>query len=202
MEEDFGKDLGGLEAGGITSLEIVIAEEWKELLRMSSQTFMDLCEELRLFLQRQTTNMRSSISVEMQVAVTLYYLPDEGRYCKVANAFGISRASASVIVRTVSLVIAKYLGSKYIRLPKTEDEFESLASNCEYNHGFLQYIAAVDGTHTFIKRSVKTPADYVNRKNRFSLNIQATFNYKCCFMDVVIKWPGSLHDARIFQFQG
>ena len=37
--------------------------------------------------------MRSSIDVVKQVAVTLYYLSDEGRIRKTANAFGISRTS-------------------------------------------------------------------------------------------------------------
>ena len=34
--------------------------------------------------------MRKPVSVEMQVAVTLYYLADEGRFHKVANAFGLA----------------------------------------------------------------------------------------------------------------
>ena len=39
--------------------------------------------------------IRDHISVEMQVACTLYYLADEGRLRKAANAFRISKSSAS-----------------------------------------------------------------------------------------------------------
>ena len=46
---------------------------------------MKLCDKVKPFLQKQSTNMRSAIDVEKQVAVTLYYLSDEGRYRKVAK---------------------------------------------------------------------------------------------------------------------
>lgn len=49
-------------------------------------TFYKLCEELRPFIYRQVSNMRSPVEVEMQVALTLSYLANEGRLQKTANA--------------------------------------------------------------------------------------------------------------------
>ena len=72
---------------------IVVADEWRENFRMSKENFMKLCDKVRPFLQKQSTNRRYPINVEKQVAVTLYCLSDEGRYLKVANAFGIGKIS-------------------------------------------------------------------------------------------------------------
>ena len=71
---------------------------------------------------KKTTNMRKPVSVEKQVAATLYYLSDEGRYRKVANAFGLGKSTVSEIVRRVCAVISIVLGPKYIKFQKTENE--------------------------------------------------------------------------------
>ena len=53
---------------------VTVAREWKENLRLCCPTFMELCEDLSPLLKRKSTRMRCPISVETQMAVTLYYL--------------------------------------------------------------------------------------------------------------------------------
>ena len=45
---------------------------WKDNLRMSQDTFHILCNELRPYIQKELTNMRSPVTVEERVAVTVW----------------------------------------------------------------------------------------------------------------------------------
>ena len=73
---------------------------------------------------------------------------------------------------------------------KTKEEVEEAVKQFFLKHGFPQCIGAIDGTHVGKKQPSENSTDYINRKGKYTLNIQAVADYKYCFSDVVIKWPG------------
>ena len=75
--------------------EIVIQGEWRKNFRMSRSSLYELADQLRPYIEGRTTIMRAPVDVVKQVAVTLYYLSNEGRLRKTANAFGLSRQVVS-----------------------------------------------------------------------------------------------------------
>ena len=65
--------------------------------------------------------------------------------------------------------------------------------------GFPQCIGAVDGTHLPILAPLECANDYYNRKGFHSVIMQAVADHRCCFANIFIGWPGSLHNARVFK---
>lgn len=57
----------------------------------------------------------------------------------------------------------------------------------------------MDGTHIRIDKPTEDQDSYINRKQYFSLHMQGVVNHKLRFFDVFIGYPGSVHDARVFQ---
>ena len=83
---------------------VVLPEEWKGNFRMCKENFVKLCNELRCHIQKKTTTMWSAVDVETQVALTLYYLADEGRLRRTACVFGPIISTVSIIIRRVARV--------------------------------------------------------------------------------------------------
>ena len=66
--------------------------------------------------------------------------------------------------------------------------------------GFPVTLGAIDCTHVRIdKPGGQFGDDSINRKNFPSFNVQATCDQNYIFTSVDVGWPGSVHDARIFQ---
>jgi hypothetical protein len=58
----------------------------------------------------------------------------------------------------------------------------------------------IDGTHIPIQSPGGPRAEiYRNRKTYFSLNVQIVGGPQLEILDIVVRWPGSTHDSRIFE---
>ena len=68
----------------------------------------------------------------------------------------------------------------------------------EQRWGFPMCAGAFHGTHIPIVAPAECHAEYVNRKGYHSIIMQAVVDCKYLYRDVVIGWPGSVHDARVF----
>ena len=104
----------------------------------------------------------------------------------------------SLIIRKVSKPIVEFLEKDYIKLSETVVEVENLTQIFLEHDGFPQCIGAIDGTRIPICQPNQNYADYINRKEFTSINVQALYDYRYCFLNVVVKWPGSVHHSRIF----
>ena len=116
---------------------------------------------------------------------------------KTANSFGIGKFTVSSIIKNAT-EISKHLGPKFIKLPLTENQVEQLTYYCfEKVHGF-PCLDAVGRTHGKITILKNNPTDFINRKDQHSINVQACLDYNYSFFDVVVKWTGNVHEARIW----
>ena len=50
-----------------------IYRDWVQNLRMDKETFTYICEEIREFVEKPNTNFKKALTVEMRVAIALYF---------------------------------------------------------------------------------------------------------------------------------
>ena len=172
---------------------------WKKNLRMSKECFYNLVAQLDPVIgpKPNSPNYRF-LTTDKKLAVTLYYLKDTGSLWMTANTFGIHQSTVTKVITEVCSAINRLLGPTYIHLPRNKGEMRQKASEFELKFGMIQAIGCIDGTHVALKRPPDNSQDFFNYKQFFSLNIQAVCDSNGYFMDVECRWPGSVHDAKVF----
>jgi hypothetical protein len=171
-------------------------ELWYANFRVTKETFRFLLDAIGEEIYHPDTVMRSSISIRRRLALTLYFLASTAEYRTIANLFGVSRSFVCVCVKDVCRAITNCL-SKVISFPQG-DQLLHVIHGYERKWGFPMCAGAIDGTHIPILAPTESHAEYVNRKGYHSIIMQAVVDCDYLFRDVVIGWPGSVHDARVF----
>ncbi|XP_057290131.1 putative nuclease HARBI1 [Hydractinia symbiolongicarpus] len=179
--------------------DVLPEEDWKKNFRMTKAMFTDLVDQIRIWITPDNTSPNyRALSAEKKVAVTLYYLKDTGSLSMTANTFGLHISTVSKVIRDVCNCITYKLGPKTIALPKTKEEMLEKVGEFEAKFRMTQAFGCIDGTHVQILRPSEHSQDYFSYKMYFFLNVQAVCDFRGYFMDVDCRWPGSVHDAKVF----
>ncbi|XP_051987451.1 putative nuclease HARBI1 isoform X1 [Xyrauchen texanus] len=158
------------------------------------------------------------------VCVALRFFASGMFLYSVGDAENLNKATICRTIRNVSLAL-KSLVHIFITFPghrrfiHIKEEFYKIAGNTNNNRllqnvtlaqsqydtlfcvtAFPNVIGTVDCTHIRIQRpSGAHEGDYVNGKSFHSVNVQMICDADCLITNLEAKWPGSVHDSRIFR---
>lgn len=112
--------------------------------------------------------------------------------------FGLSQPTISRIVKDISLRITNNINT-WVKFPRI-DQLETVKRKFYQIARFPGVTMAMDCTHIPISSSRGEQAElFRNRKGWMSINVQLIVGPNMEMYDVVARWPGSVHDSRIFQ---
>ena len=164
------------------------------LYRISRYIFRELLNEIPSQLFQSTTRSHSMPPTTL-LAVTLQFLATGSFQTVVASAQCISQTFASTCVTAVCDGSAAIAG-RYIQFPS--ESLQIFIQESFHQRGGLPLaFGCTDGSHVAIIAPASNEEVYVKRKLFHSIKIQEISDHEFRFMDAVVMWPGSTHDAFI-----
>ena len=107
----------------------------------------------------------------------------------------MSISLASVTFNKVYRVLVATLYNRYVKLPRTDQEWESELKGFLENYE-LSCVGAWDGFHAYVSSKLKS---YFSFKKRYSMSNLGLVSYNKKFLYCAIGAPGSTHDARMLR---
>lgn len=139
-----------------------------------------------------------SISPMVQFLLTLRYYATGSFLISMGDFMGVSKASASRIVKRVSEAITT-LRPRFIRMYNDNREMARSAAEFYQLASFPRVIGAIDCTLIRIESPGGDDAEiFRSRKGFFALNVQTISDANLKIRNIVARWPGSTHDQTIF----
>ncbi|KAF1380249.1 hypothetical protein PFLUV_G00184870 [Perca fluviatilis] len=149
------------------------------------------------------TRRHNAITPEKKVITTLRYLATGKMQQCSSDDLGLSQSSVSrVITQTLTALSQPNIVTQFVSFPLDARTLHTHKRAFMDIAGFPGVVGVIDGTHVRIIAPSEDEAVFVNRKNFHSINVQIVFNAACKILDIVAKWPGSTHDARMLSESG
>ena len=167
-------------------------------LRVSRPTFIYLCHFLGLILSKKNTKFRPCIPIYVKFSIKLPRLGSGDTLHTLADLYGLSRPSVSIIVRNTCERIKKLLRLFVFQRP-TLRKMKQIAIEFKVLHEIPYILEAIDGSYILITVLNINHVSYYYRIRFYSLLLQGVVDYQCKFWDSDFGWPESIHDWSSFQ---
>jgi hypothetical protein len=172
-------------------------EEFRMRFRMSKLSCSNLCNLIEMKVYRRIYKW-NTLSPIIQLMMCLRVLGSGVFQIIDGDLFNVTQPTVSRVVRDVTTALAS-LAPSCIRMP-TREESIRVKNGFRKIAGMKDIIGAIDGTHIRIRvAGIQNKERFMNRKNQNSINVQAVVDDLMRFTNLVVRWPGSTHDARILR---
>ena len=132
-----------------------------------------------------------------QIVIFLWFIGHQtASFQDISDRFNISLSSLEKIIQKISV----YLSNRAPQVICWPNDEEKERSEEDFRtNGFPNIIGAIDGSHIKIDKPEEDPDSYRGRNKFYSIHIQAVCDRNCKILDVLIGYPGSVHDSRVFR---
>lgn len=163
------------------------ASFWRENLRMSRATFVQLVALLRPHMSPSKNYVRAPVPLDKRVAIAVCQLATCGEYRVVGNMFGVHKATVHNCVYLFCNVVTKRLLKQFVKMPDAAEAI-FLAQRFEQRCKLPQVIGAIDGTHIPVLPPSSGYRDFINRKGWPSLVLQAVVDSSGRYVSFCNRW--------------
>lgn len=135
--------------------------------------------------------------MEEQVLIALRFYASVTFYQVVGDNVGVDKSTVINLVKALSIALAN-LVNQFVSLPKN-DQIAQTKHKFFLLGNMPNTIGVNNCTHVHIQAHHEWDWEYINRKGKCSINIQLVGDADLIITNCVVKWPGSVHDARILR---
>ncbi|XP_057689511.1 putative nuclease HARBI1 [Corythoichthys intestinalis] len=168
-----------------------------ERYRFSAEGLRYLCQLIEADITN-VTRRSQAFTTAQTVCLSLRYFASGQYMYSIGDAEHLSKNTVCRAIRKVVLALAKLVDA-FVVFPghltalQIKEGFYAIA-------GFPRVIGVIDCTHIPISASLgEHEGDFVNRKSQHTINVQMTCDHQYMVTSLDARWPGSVHDARIFR---
>lgn len=173
---------------------------FKQQLRVRKQTFQFILNIIAPDITRQNTRFQDCIKPEKVLAIGLYRLAHGNSYVTIGPALNVGKSTVVEAVQDVVNALFD-LRNVYIKFPRTAAETASTIDTFRDNtkSELVNVAGAIDGTHITIVAPKENAVDYFSRYQQHDIIVQGVVDGRGKFIDAVVGFPGSAHDARVLR---